>query len=138
MEFQKPIPLKTQDNSPYWDGADRHELILQKCKSCNEYSHPPGPSCAKCGSTELSWESQGNDINGKVYSYIVSYRPFLPGFQDDLPLIIAIVELNKLPQVKLIGNILQCSPDDIEIGMPVKMVWKEITEDRSLPQWTQV
>ncbi|MFB7640973.1 Zn-ribbon domain-containing OB-fold protein [Peribacillus butanolivorans] len=138
MEFQKPIPLKTQDNSPYWDGADRHELILQKCKSCNEYSHPPGPSCAKCGRTELRWESQGSDINGKVYSYIVSYRPFLPGFQDDLPLIIAIVELNKLPQVKLIGNILQCSPDDIGIGMPVKMVWKEITEDRSLPQWTQV
>ncbi|MGE7780260.1 Zn-ribbon domain-containing OB-fold protein [Peribacillus sp. NPDC097264] len=138
MEYQKPIPVKTQDNTPYWDGADRHELILQKCNSCQEYSHPPGPSCAKCGSTELSWESQGSDINGKVYSYIISYRPFLPGFQDDLPLIIAIVELDKLPDVKLIGNILQCPTDDVHIGMQVKMTWEKMTEERSLPQWIQV
>ncbi|MFJ7638200.1 Zn-ribbon domain-containing OB-fold protein [Peribacillus sp. NPDC046944] len=138
MEYQKPIPVKTQDNTPYWDGADRHELILQKCNSCQEYSHPPGPSCAKCGSTELSWESQGSDINGKVYSYIISYRPFLPGFQDDLPLIIAIVELDKLPDVKLIGNIQQCPTDDVHIGMQVKMTWEKMTEERSLPQWIQV
>ena len=138
MEYQKPIPVKTQDNTPYWDGADRHELILQKCNSCPEYSHPPGPSCAKCGSMELSLESQGSEINGKVYSYIISYRPFLPGFQDDLPLIIAIVELDKLPDVKLIGNILQCPTDDVQIGMPVKMTWEKMTEERSLPQWIQV
>ncbi|MEK3799781.1 OB-fold domain-containing protein [Peribacillus sp. FSL H8-0477] len=138
MDNQKPIPVKTQDNSPYWDGADRHELILQKCNSCQEYSHPPGPSCAKCGGTELSWESQGSEISGKVYSYIISYRPFLPGFQDDLPLIIAIVEIDKLPNVRLIGNVLQCSTDDIRIGLPVKMIWKELTEERSLPQWIQV
>ncbi|MEC2057395.1 Zn-ribbon domain-containing OB-fold protein [Peribacillus psychrosaccharolyticus] len=135
MENQKPIPLKNQDNSPYWEGADRHELILQKCDSCKAYSHPPGPSCAKCGSTELSWERQGNDIHGKVYSYIISYRPFLPGFQDDLPLIIAIVELEKVKEVKLIGNILSCSPEDIAIGMPVKMIWKKMNEERSIPQW---
>ena len=138
MEYQKPIPVKTQDNSPYWDGADRHELILQKCNSCHEYSHPPGPSCAKCGSTEMSWDSQGSEISGKVYSYIISYRPFLPGFQDDLPLIIAIVEVDKLPNVRLIGNVLQCSTDDIQIGMPVKMIWEELPEGRALPQWIQV
>ena len=138
MEYQKPIPVKTQDNTPYWDGADRHELILQKCNSCQEYSHPPGPSCAKCGSTELRWESQGSEISGKVYSYIISYRPFLPGFQDEVPLIVAIVEIDKLPNVRLIGNVLQCSTEDIQIGMPVKMIWKELQEGRSLPQWIQV
>lgn len=136
MSYQKPIPLKNQDNSPYWDAADRHELVLQKCESCQSYSHPPGPSCSKCGSTELSWENQGQEINGAVYSYVVSYRPFLPGFQeDDLPQIIASIELNEVPQVKLIGNILECKPEELEIGMPVKMVWKDITEDRALPQW---
>ncbi|MGM9923079.1 MAG: Zn-ribbon domain-containing OB-fold protein [Bacillus sp. (in: firmicutes)] len=135
MSYQKPIPLKNQDNAPYWDAADRHELVLQKCETCGEYSHPPGPACAKCGSTELSWESQGSEINGTVYSYVVSYRPFLPGFQDDLPLIIAVVELEKIPEVKLIGNVLECAPEDIAIGMPVKMVWQDITEDRALPQW---
>ena len=137
MSYQKPIPLKTQDNQPYWDAADRHELVLQKCETCKSYNHPPGPACAKCGSTELSWESQGADITGTIYSYVVSYRPFLPGFQDDLPTIIAIVQLDKLQEVKIIGNVLTCPPEDMKIGMPVKMIWQDITEDRALPQWIQ-
>lgn len=135
MSYQKPIPLKTHDNSPYWDAADRHELCLQKCESCGEYAHPPGPSCAKCGSSDLCWERFGSDIKGSVYSYIISYRPFLPGFQDDIPQITAIVELERLPKVKILGNILDCKPEEIKIGMPVQMVWVDITEERALPQW---
>ncbi|MEK3853915.1 Zn-ribbon domain-containing OB-fold protein [Cytobacillus sp. FSL H8-0458] len=135
MGYPKPIPLKNQDNHPYWDGADRHELLIQKCETCNQYSHPPGPACAKCGSSELSWENLGRDIKGKVYSFVISNRPFLPGFQDDLPLVIAIVELEKTPSVKLIGNILECKPEDVKIGMDVTMTWQELTEDRAMPQW---
>ena len=137
MSYQKPIPVKTQDSQPYWDAADRHELVLQKCQTCNSYNHPPGPACAKCGSAELSWESQGSDITGTLYSYVVSYRPFLPGFQDDLPTIIAVVELDNLQEVRIIGNVLECTPEELKIGMPVKMIWQDITEDRALPQWVQ-
>ncbi|MEA0562628.1 MULTISPECIES: Zn-ribbon domain-containing OB-fold protein [Lysinibacillus] len=135
MTYQKPIPVKTQDNEPYWDAADRHELMLQKCEICHAYNHPPGPACAKCGSTELSWENQGTTIMGTIYSYVVSYRPFLPGFQDELPMIIVVIKLDHLQEVKIIGNLLECSPEDIKIGMPVKMIWQAITEDRALPQW---
>ena len=62
MSYQKPIPEKTPDNQPFWDAADRHELVLQICETCQSYNHPPGPACAKCGSSELSWEGQGSDI----------------------------------------------------------------------------
>ncbi|KAB7709036.1 hypothetical protein F9802_02595 [Bacillus aerolatus] len=135
MDYQKPIPLKNQDNHPYWDAADRRELLIQKCESCQHYSHPPGPACAKCGSTELSWENLGSEVKGTVYSFIVSYRPFLPGFQDDPPLVIATVELEKAPQVKLIANVLDCNPEEVNIGMNVKMTWQDIKEGRALPQW---
>lgn len=40
VKYEKPIPLKTLDNTPYWDAADRHELALQKCNTCNAYNHP--------------------------------------------------------------------------------------------------
>lgn len=135
MEFQKPIPLKTIDNHPYWDAADRHELAVQKCETCSAYNHPPGPSCAKCGSEEVVWEKLGSEIEGSVYSYIVSYRPFLPGFQDDLPLIIAQVELNQYPEIKIMANILECGPEEVQIGMPVQMTWIDINEERAIPQW---
>lgn len=135
VKYAKPIPLKTIDNAPYWDAADKHELTLQKCNSCQSYAHPPGPSCSNCGSQDVIWENQGSNIQGKVYSYIVSYRPFLPGFQNDIPLVIAVVELDHLPEVKIIGNILNCSAEKVEIGTPVKMIWEDVTDERAIPQW---
>ncbi|CDQ40464.1 MULTISPECIES: Zn-ribbon domain-containing OB-fold protein [Virgibacillus] len=138
MEFQKPIPLKNQDNSPYWDAADRHQLKIQKCNDCQAYAHPPGPTCAKCGGGRLSWIDFGDHVKATIYSYIVSYRPFLPGFQDDLPLVIAQASLEDVPSVRIMCNVLDCKPDDMHIGMPVKMVWDDITEDRALPQWKPI
>lgn len=138
MSYQKPIPFKNQDNSPYWDAADRHELSLQKCTECSTYAYPPGPSCAKCGSVEVTWVNLGNDVTAKIYSYIVSYRPFLPGFQEDLPLIIAQAELEGVSDVRITCNLLDFKAEEIEIGMPVRMIWEDITEDRALPQWIAV
>lgn len=135
MEYEKPIPLKNQDNQPYWDAADRHELSLQKCKKCDHFEHPAGPTCASCGSEEVSWVTLGKNIKATIYSYIISHRPFLPGFQDDLPLIIAQAELEDVPEVKIMCNLLECKTENVHIGMPVKMTWQDITEERSLPQW---
>lgn len=135
MTYQKPIPLKDQDNKLYWDAADEHQLALQKCNSCNTYAHPPGPSCARCGSENVSWEHFGDKVKATIYSYVTSYRPFLPGFQDGLPTIIALGQLDKAPEVKIMCNVLNCDEKDIHIGMPVQMTWIDISEDRALPQW---
>lgn len=134
-DYQKPIPFKTLDNAPYWDAADRHELSLQFCKACDTHIHPAGPSCPSCGQVDFEWENYGSEIKGTVYSYVVSYRPFLPGFQDDLPLIIAQVELDNIPGVQIIGNILNCSDQEVKIGMPVEMIWIDVNEERAIPQW---
>jgi len=135
MDYQKPIPLKTQDNKPYWDAADNHELSLQKCDECGQYAHPPGPSCTHCSSQNMSWENIGHNVTATIYTYVISYRPFLPGFQDDLPLVIAQGQLDHAPEVKIMCNLLDCDPTDVHVGMPVKMTWKDINENRSLPQW---
>ncbi|OCS85641.1 Zn-ribbon domain-containing OB-fold protein [Caryophanon tenue] len=135
VKYEKPIPLKTLDNAPYWDAADRHELVLQKCTCCHTYNHPPGPACANCGDVALEWENQGSTISGHVYSYVVSYRPFLPGFQNDLPLVIAVIALDHLPDVKIMGNVLGGNADNVTIGTAVSMVWDDVTEDRAIPQW---
>lgn len=135
-KYEKPIPLKTQDNHRYWDAADRHELELQKCSDCRRYIHPPGPSCPSCGSPDTEWENLGPDIRATVYSYIISYRPFLPGFQHDLPTVIAVAALDQAPDVKILANIIGCPSDVVEIGMPLKMAWADITSERALPQWT--
>lgn len=138
MTYQKPIPLKNEDNKPYWDAADEHKLMLQKCNDCGTHAHPPGPTCAKCGSDNMLWEDFGSDVTATIYSYIITYRPFLPGFEDDLPTIIALGKLDKVPEVKIMCNVRNCSHEDIKVDMPVKMIWEKINENRALPQWSAI
>lgn len=138
VDYAKPIPLKTIDNAPYWDAADQHKLTLQKCTDCGQFAHPPGPSCSHCGSSNVVWEEQGDQIFGEVYSYVISYRPFLPGFMsEDCPLVIAVVKLEE-QNITIIGNILDCEPADVKIGKKVQMVWVDINEERAIPQWKLV
>lgn len=136
--YQKPIPLKNQDNHPYWDAADRHRLSLQKCNACGQFAHPPGPACSKCGSTDLIWIDLGSDIKGSVHSYIISYRPYLPGFHEQLPYVVAVVALDDVPEVTIIGNILDCPAEEVNIGMTVRMKWVDISEERAIPQWARL
>lgn len=138
VDYTKPIPLKNIDNAPYWDAADQHTLTLQKCDDCQKYAQPPGPACSHCGSANVSWEEQGDVIVGEIYSYVISYRPFLPGFTpEDCPLVIAVVKLAE-QDITIIGNILDSKPEDIAIGKAVQMIWVDINEERAIPQWKLV
>ena len=134
-KYEKPIPLKTLDNHPYWDAADNHELAIQCCGDCQKAIHPPGPACPHCGSPNMEWINYGSDITGEIYSYVITYVPMLPGFQHDLPTIIAQVSVDQVPGIQIIANIINAKPEDIAIGKAVKMTWLDITEDRALPQW---
>lgn len=138
VDYTKPIPLKNIDNAPYWDAADQHTLTLQKCDDCEKYAQPPGPACSHCGSPNVSWEAQGNEIFGEIYSYVISYRPFLPGFaMEDCPLVIAVVKLEQ-QNITIIGNVLDAKPEDIAIGKAVQMIWVDINDERAIPQWKLV
>ena len=97
--------------------------------------HPPGPGCPWCGGAELTWHTLGTDITGTVYSYIVVHRAFLRSFVDDVPYIVALVDVDGVPGVHITGNVLGVDPDEISIGMRVRMFWEERAPGRGVPQW---
>src|SRR4051794_32299277 len=39
----RPRPPRNQDNAFFWEGVDRHELLIQRCTSCGKLRHPPRP-----------------------------------------------------------------------------------------------
>ena len=47
-----------------------------------------------------------------------------PGFRDELPYVLAYVELDE--GVRLLTNIVGCAPDDVRIGMPVEVVFDDV------------
>ena len=53
----------------------------------------------------------------------MNYQPWIPGY--DPPYVIAIVEIEEQPDVRLITNIVDCPPEDVHVGMPVEVRFEQ-------------
>ena len=131
---QKPLPRIDEVSRPYWEAAKRHELFLQQCQECGNYRYPPGETCPSCLSDRLEW----NKASGRasVYTWTVFHQVYHPAFEKDVPYAVVAVELDEGP--RLITNLVDCKVEAINIGMPVEVVFDDVTEEITLPKFRPV
>jgi len=115
------------DNAWWWEGIDRGELLIQKCKACGTLRHPPRPMCGTCQST--GWETIRAEGRGHVYSYTVLHHPKFPGY--DYPLVCAVIALEE--GTRLVSNLVACDPDEVRVGMPVQLSIENVDDGLTLP-----
>jgi uncharacterized OB-fold protein len=118
----RPLPRPSPLTQPFWDGAGRHELWVQRCGECGTYLFYPRRLCTACGSAELEWEQVSG--RGTVFTYTVAHRPTHPAFADRVPYVIAVVELEEGP--KLTTNIVNADLADVRIGLPVEATYEDL------------
>jgi uncharacterized protein len=128
IAYLKPLPQPTALSTPFWEGARKNQIRVQKCQTCGHSQHPPRPLCGECWSDDLQWIACGG--KGSVFSYTVCHWPTIASFKGDAPYIIAIVELPE--GVRLTTNIVDCPPDRIKIGLDVQVVFEKATDDVTL------
>lgn len=105
------------ESRAYWEGAGRGELVLQRCRACRVVQHRPRGFCVSCLSDEIEhFVASGR---GEVYTYSVVRQNQMPRFRDALPYVVAYVQLEEGPQ--LLTNIVDCDPESVSIGMPVRV-----------------
>ena len=123
------LPAVTDTNRHFWTGGAGGELRFLRCQDCRYYVHPPTPICPICLSKDLAPEA----VSGRatVHSVTVNHQPWLPGF--DPPYAIAIVDIEEQEGLRLTTNIVGCGPDDVEVGMPVRVTFEEYDDDVWLP-----
>ena len=131
MAYDKPMPQVTELNRPFWEGARRHELLVQRCRPCGHMWFPPLPNCTRCLSTDIEWVATSG--RGTVFSVIVYHQGWLPGYKEDLPYDVAIVELEE--GVRVISNIVEIEPERIEIGMRVVATFDDVDQETSIPRF---
>ncbi len=105
--------------------------MIQRCDDCGADIWYPQTVCYACNSWNLRWRKLGG--RGKVYSWIVVRHALHPHFADKLPLAVALVELDDAPGVRMTTNILDCPLEEIDIGMPVEVVFQKVNADVTLP-----
>lgn len=127
MPYLKPLPTTTEDNRPFWEGLKRREFLVPKCQDCGDYNWTPYPACRSCLSTNQEWTKVSGE--GTIYTFTVVHRG-PPAFTAEGPYVIAFMELKEQPRPLLVmGNMINCNPDDIKIGMPVKIAYEDIPDE---------
>ena len=92
MAWNKPLPHPTEISAPYWAGLQAHEVRLQQCEH-GHWLFFPRTHCPTCGSRQLTWRQVSGA--GQLYSFTVARVPTLPEFTDEMPQLLAVVELDE-------------------------------------------
>ena len=116
-----PVPQINDDNRDFWTAGRDRELLIVRCNDCGYYIHPPSPRCPRCLGENV--EPSPVSGRGRVYTYTVNRRAWSPGLE--VPYVIAIVQLDEQPDLRLMTNIVGCSADEVAIDMPVRVEYRE-------------
>jgi hypothetical protein len=133
MDYLKPIPRPSDESKPYWEGLRAHRLLMPQCTVCRHRWFPPSRLCPACHADAVDWvEVSGR---GKIFSYVVFHRVYHPGFKDEVPYAVALIELEEGP--RLLSNVVGLPLDEIVCEMPVRIVYDDITETVTLPKFAR-
>jgi uncharacterized protein len=122
-------PMVNRDTAFFWEGTALGELRIQQCGGCGALRHPPGPMCPMCNETKP--EHVVASGLGEVYSYVVHHHPPVPG--HTLPFVVALVELEE--GVRLLAELTDVAPEEVRVGLPVRIGFAKIDDELTMPVW---
>jgi uncharacterized protein len=137
------------ENVAYFKHCAEHSFHLQQCDDCKLKRYPPTTACPWCMSRESQWVPV--EGKGTVHSYTEVHHAIQPAFRSHTPYLILLVDLDTQKgeptadeALRVAGNL--CAPDGklapaemvkrVGIGTRVRMVFTDVAEGLSLPQWT--
>jgi uncharacterized OB-fold protein len=118
---------------PFWLAAREHRLVVPRCTKCSTFRFPPSPFCHACTHQEVDLVQVAG--TGTVYTYTVARHPVVPQLADHIPYVVAVIELDDAPGVRMIVNIVESDPEAVEIGSPVTVVWDDVDEEVTIPRF---
>lgn len=123
-----PLPQLTFDNEFFWKSGADGVLRIQECGDCTSLIHPPQPVCRYCYSHNMGVR----EVSGRAVlsAFTVNQRFAIPGLSA--PYVVAQVAIEEDPRVRLTTNIIDCEPDELELGRVVEVVFEE-NDDVWLP-----
>jgi uncharacterized OB-fold protein len=126
-----PLPQPDPVTQFFWDGVAAGELRIQRCQTCGHYIHYPKVLCRYCQSDKL----EGERVSGRatLYTWTVAVQPFHPFYVDRIPYLVATVELVEEPGLMFLTQLVDCTEDDLHIGMPLEVTFVELHPELTLP-----
>ena len=130
----KPLPDPALPSlAPYWAGLERGMLLLPQCATCTQFAWPPRSRCLSCGRHAFDWARVSDEAT--IFSWTTVFRSFLPGFEQDTPYTVGIVELVHARPVRMLGRIVEARISDLRVLMPLRAVMERSSPTVTLCNW---
>jgi len=100
-------------------------LLGRKCLACGEHFFGQPQFCLKCTSGNL--EAVELTGEGVVTTYTI-VRQAPPGWQGDVPYLLATVRVPEGPQIA--SEVLNCPEEDLKVGLPVELTVRVGGQDK--------
>jgi len=135
------LPFIDDVCEPFWSGCREGKLVIQKCPTTKRLIFPPRPGNPWSPRTKSVWtEVKGT---GKIWSFVEPHPPLMLDFTERAPYTAIVVELHEDPTIRFVGNLLKNEKgeindykyEELEIGTPVKVVFRKINDEVTLPLW---
>lgn len=134
MGWNKPLPQATTISAPFWDSLKAHQVSIQQCDSCEHWIFFPRTHCPQCASTALTWREISGE--GHLYTYTVTRVPTLPEFSDEMPQLLAVVELDQGPHLNT--TLVGVDSASLQVGMRLRPVFDDRPGEVTLLRYTSV
>ena len=132
-EYKKQLPDITPIDRPFWEAAKRHELVAYRCLNCGTF-YSQVTECVACDKPRMEWVRVSG--KGEVYTFGIYHQLYHPAWKEEIPYNVSWIKLNEGPL--LMSNIVECKNEDLYIGMPVEVVFEDVTEEVTLPKFKPV
>ena len=126
---EKPLPVINEESRPFWEGCKAGKLMLRHCADCGAWVYYPRALCPKCHGERLPWEEASG--RGVIYAYTVCHRPAGPAFAEDVPYVVALIDLEE--GARMLSNIVTEDPASVRIGQEVRVTFEARNEEVTLP-----
>jgi uncharacterized OB-fold protein len=120
------IPRVSPEAAEHFAGTVRGELRIRRCTACGLHHHYPRLACPYCGSDALDWVTASG--LGTVHSFTVIRQHGLPPFDEQVPFVVALVDLDE-PGARLLAQMPGVAPEDAAIGARVRAVFRPASDD---------
>lgn len=135
--YTKPLPDLRPEGEAFWAGTREHKLLLPTGPDGVPFWYP---RALTPGTLEpVSWvESAGT---GTVYTYSVHFIGPSKAYKGDPPHVVALIDLDE--GVRMMSNLVvdeapdypSIDPEDVSIGMRVRVVFHDVTDEITLPKF---
>ncbi|MGY6501762.1 MAG: Zn-ribbon domain-containing OB-fold protein [Acidimicrobiales bacterium] len=125
-------PPESEHGRPFWDATRDERLLIPHSTETDRPFWFPREVAPDTLGTDIDWrEASGH---GVVYAVSVQHKAGPGRDPDEGPYAVALVDLPE--GVRLMTNVVGCDPDDVTVGMAVRVAWHELSDGRKLPMFT--